>query len=91
MICSFEESVDLPDGRYRHTKCINKAEILLINDLCYGLCFSCAYKKQKERIKELEALCFRESGVLFEALKRKDNKSMIKVVAESLKEQTLKG
>lgn len=42
----------------------------------------------KERIKELVDICYRESGVLFEALKRKNNKSMITVFAESLKEQS---
>ena len=26
MQCSFEETVTFPDGRYRHSKCINKAE-----------------------------------------------------------------
>ena len=60
-----------------------------------GYCPSCAGEiigKLENRIKELEVLCWRESGVLFEALNRKkNNKSMIKVVAESLKEQALKG
>jgi hypothetical protein len=35
----------------------------------------------------LRGICLRESGVLYEALKRKNNKSMIKVVADSLADQ----
>ena len=55
MECSFEEKVTLPNGGYRHTKCINKAKIWTVNDPCYGLCFTCAYRKLKvenERLKE---------------------------------------
>ncbi len=54
--CSFEETVDLPGGGFRATKCIRPAEILVINDPCYGLCYSCAYRKLKaenERLQEL--------------------------------------
>lgn len=52
--CSFEEEVELPGGRFRKTTCINKAEILIIGDPCYGLCYYCAYKKLIKRVKELE-------------------------------------
>lgn len=40
--------------------------------------------------EQLKALCLRESLVLKEVLKRKHNKSMIAVVADSLEEQALK-
>jgi len=39
--------------------------------------------------KRLKALCWRESQVLKEALKRKNNKSMIAVVVSSLEDQAL--
>lgn len=52
--CSFEEEVDLPGGGFRHTTCINKAEILITSDPCFGLCYVCAYKKLAKRVKELE-------------------------------------
>lgn len=52
--CSFEEKVDLPGGGFRHTTCINKAEILVISDPCFGLCYHCAYRKFAKRVKELE-------------------------------------
>ena len=45
--CSFEEEVDLPGGGFRRTTCLNKAEILVTSDLCFGLCFA-------KRVKELE-------------------------------------
>ena len=57
MQCTFEEKVDLHNNGFRHSKCINKAEILSVNDICYGLCCRCAYKKLAERIKELEEQC----------------------------------
>ena len=57
MKCSFDEEITLPGGTYQRSTCINKAEILLINDPCYGLCFVCAYRKLKEENKRLrEAL-----------------------------------
>lgn len=52
--CNFEEEVDLPGGGFRHTTCINKAEILIESDPCFGLCYTCAYKKLAKRVKELE-------------------------------------
>lgn len=52
--CSFEEEIDLPDGGFRYTKCMNKAEILVTSDPCYGLCYKCAYDKLAKRVKELE-------------------------------------
>jgi len=48
-------------------------------------------KQLQAENKKLKALCLRESGVIREALKRKNNKSMLKVVADSLEEQALKG
>ncbi len=54
--CSFEETVDLPGGGFRSTRCFQKAEIMIINDPCYGLCYGCAYRKLKtenERLQEL--------------------------------------
>ncbi len=50
-----------------------------------------ALAETEEENKRLKALCLRESGVLKEALKRKNNKSMIAVVADSLEEQALSG
>ena len=52
--CSFEEKLDLPDGGFSHTTCINKAEILVTDDPCFGLCYFCAYQKLVKRVKELE-------------------------------------
>lgn len=48
------------------------------------VCKDDALLKENDRLR---ALCWRESQVLKEALKRKNNKSMIKVVADSLEEQ----
>lgn len=55
MECSFEEKTDLPDGRHLSTKCVARAEILIIGDPCYGLCYACAYKKIKAENKLLKA------------------------------------
>ena len=52
--CSFEEEVDLPGGGFRSTTCIDKAEILIMEDPCFGLCYCCAYRKLVKRVKELE-------------------------------------
>ncbi len=43
--CTFNETVNHPDGSYTRSQCVAKADILLINDPCYGLCYHCAYKK----------------------------------------------
>ena len=40
--------------------------------------------KIQDELKRLRAICLRDSGVLKEALKRKHNKSMIAVVADTL-------
>jgi len=40
----------------------------------------------KAENKKLKALCLRESSVIREALKQKNNKSMLKVAADSLEE-----
>lgn len=60
MQCSFEETIDLPSGGYQHSKCINRAEILFINDPCYGLCFACAYRKLQAENKKLREILVRE-------------------------------
>ena len=54
--CSFEEEIILPNGGYQFSKCINKAEILVPNDPCYGLYFHCAYKKllKEKELKKIE-------------------------------------
>ena len=52
--CSFEEEVDLPGGGFRHTTCINEAEMLEKSDPCFGLCIYCAYRKLAKRVEELE-------------------------------------
>jgi len=54
MVCSFEETINYPDGSYRYSKCINKADILIINDPCYGLCYACAYRKLQAENKWLK-------------------------------------
>ncbi len=54
--CSFEETVDLPDGRFRTSMCFHRAEIMIISDPCYGLCYACADRKLKtenDRLLEL--------------------------------------
>ena len=40
--------------------------------------------KKQDELKQLRAICLRGSRVLREALKRKNNKSMIEVVAGTL-------
>ncbi len=55
-MCSFEEENTLPDERYRYRKCVQKADIMLINDPCYGLCFACAYKKTKAENEKLQSI-----------------------------------
>lgn len=53
MQCTFEETIDLPDGGFQHTKCIEKVGILIVDDSCYGLCYRCAYNKLKIENKRL--------------------------------------
>lgn len=52
MKCIFEEETTLPDGSFLKSSCINRAEILVVNDPCYGLCYTCAYKKIKAENKQ---------------------------------------
>ncbi len=55
MECSFEETITNQDKSFTRSKCINRAEILIIDDPCYGLCHRCAYKKlqaENEQLKE---------------------------------------
>lgn len=54
MECSFEETINYPDGSYKSSKCINEAKIFLINDPCYGLCYRCAYRKLQAENKQLK-------------------------------------
>ncbi len=54
MQCSFESKETLPDGSYRASICINRAAILIVNDPCYGLCYTCAYNKLKAENKKLK-------------------------------------
>ena len=57
MQCSFKEENVLEGGFYRSSTCVNRAEIMLVNDPCYGLCYRCAYKKlQAELEKSKNAL-----------------------------------
>ena len=53
MQCIFEEETAYPGGRFSHSKCINRADILVINDPCYGLCYHCAYEKLEAENKQL--------------------------------------
>lgn len=48
-------------------------------------------RKLQAEVEKLKGICLRESMVLEEALKRKDNKSMIRVVIDSLADQALQG
>lgn len=59
--CSFEETIDLPGGGFRTAKCIRRAEILIINDPCYGLCWYCAYQKIKAENERLQGLLLQET------------------------------
>ena len=52
MECSFEENTTSKGGGYRSSTCMNNAEVLIIGDSCYGLCFSCAYKKLQAENKK---------------------------------------
>ncbi len=55
--CSFEKEETLEDGGLLRLACFNKAEILFVNDPCYGLCYACAYRKLQAENKRLrEAL-----------------------------------
>ncbi len=54
MQCSSEEKITYPNGSFQHSVCIHKAEILFINDPCYGLCYTCAYKKLQDELKRLK-------------------------------------
>ena len=54
--CSFKETIDLPNKRFRSSECMNKAEILIINDPCYGLCYRCSYEKAKAEIERLQSI-----------------------------------
>ena len=47
LMCTFEKITEHPTGGWTHTKCGDKADILITNDPCYGLCYSCAYEKIK--------------------------------------------
>ena len=46
-------------------------------------------EKLEKEVEQLRALCYRESQVLKEALKRKHNKSMIEVVSMDLAKQAI--
>ncbi len=78
--------------------CFNPAECAIIAGLQATEILPCpccdqlqaSLTEAKEEIERLKAVCYRESGVLTEALKRKNNKSMIEVVADSLAEHALK-
>ena len=54
MECSFEETVTNQDGSFTISKCVNRAEIPLVGDLCYGLCYVCAYNKLQAESKRLK-------------------------------------
>ncbi len=85
MECSFEEETTLPDGRFRHSKCIQKAKILLnINDPCYGLCYQCAYDKIKTENAKPKAKIKRLKRKV-EIWQKKHDK-LLKVLEERLKD-----
>lgn len=67
--------------------------VMCIHGQEYETCrFGCTFiDKETLRLQNdrLRALCWRESQALKEALKRKDNKSMIAVVADSLEAEGL--
>ena len=96
MECSFEEQIDLPDGGYRQSTCTSKAEILLINDPCYGLCFSCAYNKLRtanERLKKQLELGYENFKVWYDMNKKKHSLCMGETERQQFFEilQALKG
>jgi len=49
--CSHKEETINQDGSWTCSTCINKAEILIASDPCYGLCYRCAYNKMKAENK----------------------------------------
>ncbi len=51
--CSFEKEEILEDGGLLRSACFNKAEILFVNNPCYGLCYACAYRKLQAENKRL--------------------------------------
>lgn len=53
MQCSTEETVENHNGSFRTSTCINRAEILLVDDPCCGLCYTCAYEKLKAELEKL--------------------------------------
>lgn len=64
MQCIFEEEIAYPGGRSSHSKCINKADILIVNDPCYGLCYQCAYQKVKIENERLKKEVEKRNGVV---------------------------
>ncbi|KKM80214.1 hypothetical protein LCGC14_1342280 [marine sediment metagenome] len=61
--CSFEETINLPGGGFRATTCIQPAEIMFINDPCFGLCFRCAYRKLKTENEILHYGCQDQTAI----------------------------
>lgn len=72
MKCSFEEEIDLPNGGFRRTKCVNTADILVINDPCYGLCYVCAYNQLKAENEKLKVMYEAAEGDLDDVLRGRD-------------------
>ena len=79
--CSFEETVDLPGGGFRSTRCFQQAEIMRINDPCYGLCYGCAYRKLKAENERLQELlhygCYQDQTAISLIHKAKVNKEKV--------------
>lgn len=59
--CRFIEKKTLPNGHFLSSECINKAEILNLNDPCYGLCFACAYRQLRDENKSLKKALYMKS------------------------------
>ncbi|MCJ7828455.1 MAG: hypothetical protein MUP81_01785 [Dehalococcoidia bacterium] len=50
MQCKYKETIDHQNGRFTYTTCISEADIILLDDPCFGLCSYHAYEKTKAEI-----------------------------------------
>ena len=84
MQCSFEKEITYPNGSYLYSRCVNKADILITNDPCYGLCFICAYNKLREENEKLREACQAALDYLQEIPEFDWEKDLIEFIIEIL-------
>ncbi len=85
MDCSFKEEITYPNGSFQRSMCLNRADILIANDPCYGLCYACAYGKLQAENKQLkEALKYAKTEILTFALQVEDTSESGFALAEGI-------